>query len=392
MITLTRKSISPKCLEIIYDILPLKLHLEHSAISSYTRLKEVLTDTMHPKTHIAHWKQRITNLGIHIPETDKITKLNLHNKFVVNTQTFGPEYKKYLMHSQLNVYTDGSKTNTGTGAGYVVFDQKEMIHKDYIPLAPTATVYQAELLAIKYAAVFLHKMKKTLKPKYVKFFSDSRAALPTLNNFKTSSTIAQDTVNALNTLGSLTQRITLNWIKAHNEHKGNEYADEMANLAARCTQEHQLVPIAHKLFKAHLKTAIYAEWHSTWTTDPSKFKHTKIFFPRMDPKYSKLILKLNRTDLKLLIEIISGHTYLKAFSTKISPLSSTHCRFCNTEDETIMHLLQTCPTFTVERYTLNLDRFSPMLYNNENLTWSIPLLLKFFQTPKLLEALTSPHT
>ena len=166
----------------------------------------------------------------------------------------------------------------------------------------------------------------------------------------------------------------------------------MANLAAKCTQEQQIVPIAYKLFKAHLKTAIYAEWISTWTADPTKFKHTKIFFPRMDPKYSKLILKLNRTDLKLLIEIISGHTYLRAFSTKINPLPNTNCRFCNTEEETIMHLLLTCPTFTCDRYTLNMDRFSPLKYNDENLTWSLPLLLKFFQTPKLFEAITLPHT
>ena len=166
----------------------------------------------------------------------------------------------------------------------------------------------------------------------------------------------------------------------------------MANLAANCTQEQQIVPIAYKLFKDHLKTAIYAEWFNLWTADPTKFKHTKIFFPRMDPKYSKHILRLNRTDLKLIIEIISGHTYLKVFSTKIKPLQNTLCRFCSTEDETISHLILNCPTFTIDRYTLKLDLFLPQNYNNEGFTWSIPLLLKFFQTPKLLEALTLPYT
>ena len=158
---------------------------------------------------------------------------------------------------------------------------------------------------------------KESRPKYVKFFSDSRSALQTLNNLRVNSTVAQDTIDALNTRGSLTQRITLNWIKAHNNHRGNEYADKMANMAASCTQELQIVPIAHKLFKVHIKTAIYADWFSNWTADPAKFRHTKIFFPRMEPKCSKQILKLSRPDLKLLIEIITGHNNLRTFSTKI---------------------------------------------------------------------------
>ena len=69
------------------------------------------------------------------------------------------------MHTQLNVYTDGSKTKTGTGAGFVIYDKQKLVHKDYFPLAPTATVYQAEVIAIGKAAKFITKFKKTLTPK-----------------------------------------------------------------------------------------------------------------------------------------------------------------------------------------------------------------------------------
>ena len=57
--------------------------------------------------HIQHWENRINELAIVTPEIDTTLKLNLHNKFIIHTETFGPEYKKHLMHSQLNIYTDG---------------------------------------------------------------------------------------------------------------------------------------------------------------------------------------------------------------------------------------------------------------------------------------------
>ena len=71
------------------------------------------------------------------------------NKFKINTQTFGPEYKKHIVHTNTNIYTDGSKTKTGTGAGFVIYDKHNLIQKDYIPLSPTATIFQAEIIAIK---------------------------------------------------------------------------------------------------------------------------------------------------------------------------------------------------------------------------------------------------
>ena len=215
--------------------LPLKLHLEHTAISTYSRLLDKLTDSNKTNSHISHWKRKITELNIKLIDTDRTAKLNLHNTFSVNTQTFGENYKQHLIHSQINIYTDGSKTSKGTGAVFVIFNKTEMIHKDYIPLAYTATIFQAEVIAITRAIKFVQKMKRTLKPKYIKLFSDSRATLQALNSYNVKSTLVQEAVDQLNQLGQYSERITLNWIKAHNNHKGNEYADIMANIAANCT-------------------------------------------------------------------------------------------------------------------------------------------------------------
>ena len=140
---------------------------------------------------------------------------------------------------------------------------------------------------------------------------------------KITSRTVSDTIDKFNALGSITKRVTLNWIKAHNNHVGNDMADKLAVQAANCTEEMIHVPISNKLFKNHVKTAIYAEWIKEWNADNKKFKHTKEFFPIMDPKRSKSLLKLKRSELKMLIEIITGHNNFRCFSDKIKALRTT---------------------------------------------------------------------
>ena len=233
-------------------------------------------------------------------------------------------------------------------------------------------------------------MKSSIDPKYIKMFSDSRAALQALDSYQTKTKTVQHTINELNKLGTISKRLTLNWIKAHNKHEGNEEADKMAKLAANCDTEHKPVPIANKLFKNHLKTAIYAEWIQEWKADQNKFKHTKLFFPIMDPRRSKSLLKLSRLDLKLMVEIITGHNNLKEFSTKIKELDNVNCRFCGKNlNENVEHVLLHCDNFKTERNETKLKRFLP-LTNGDVLQWSIPLVLQFFSNPAIRTIFETP--
>ena len=72
-----------------------------------------------------------------------------------------------------------------------------------------------------------------MKPKYVKFFSDSRSVLQALDFNDITSVVIANTVEKLNNLGDKVKRLTPNWIKAHNGHEGNEIADRLANIGAR---------------------------------------------------------------------------------------------------------------------------------------------------------------
>ena len=60
---------------------------------------------------------------------------------VVKTQIF-------LQKSEINVYTDGSKTEEGVGSGYAIYRGSKKIHVCSIPLSENNSVFQAEMNAL----------------------------------------------------------------------------------------------------------------------------------------------------------------------------------------------------------------------------------------------------
>ena len=81
-------------------------------------------------------------------------------------------------------------------------------------------MFQAEVLAIREAAIYVRE-RNDLNIKYVKFFSDSQAALKALNKKDVTSRIVWQTHDILNGLASKIRRCTLVWIKAHVGHDVN---------------------------------------------------------------------------------------------------------------------------------------------------------------------------
>ena len=100
---------------------------------------------------------------------------------------------------------------------------------------------------------------------------------------------------------------------------------------------------------------------------------SKNFLPYPCKSKSKEILTLSRSQVKRLIEIITGQNNLNYVQSKIHPDQiSELCRFCEEEDETIAHLLNECPCFLTQRREI--------LFNKQiikTLKWKAKILLKF---------------
>ena len=102
--------------------------------------------------------------------------------------------------TQINIYTDGSRTYNHVGAGYVIYDQSTEIAAKSIRLSENTTVFQAELLAIREAATHFIRTK-TLQQQYIKIMTDSQAALQALDATEYTSRIVKTTMDELNALG-----------------------------------------------------------------------------------------------------------------------------------------------------------------------------------------------
>ena len=129
------------------------------------------------------------------------------------------------------MYTDGSKNKNGVGAGLCYMRDDEVLVRENIGLPAKANIFQAELKAIQLACEVLdnHPIYGGRKPIELIIFSDSLSSLQALESTEIKNSVVKETHELLNELGART-KLQLKWIKAHNNYKGNEIADQEAKL------------------------------------------------------------------------------------------------------------------------------------------------------------------
>lgn len=385
MIGNTRKSTPRIALEIMYDLPPLDLAVTYEAIASLARNRRVIVRDWPGfnskfRTLIGHtlyWEKLAKDMRLDINDTDSI-KLDIWEKnFNVNTDSFdntGPP-----IPSQVNIYTDGSKTDEHVGSGFTIYINGNEFCYESIRLSENNTVYQAEVFAIKQAIMTLTNFNRP-DLQYIKLFSDSQAALLSLAQWKMKSKLVVDTVMALNTLGKRCIRLELNWIKAHHNYEGNERADELARNAVYNNIIRFDINPPHSYFKKKLWEQVYAIWTDRWTEDKT-CRMTKFFFPYCHKGKAKEILKLSRKQSRRLIEIVTGQNDLHYINNKVMN-TDTLCRFCEEEEETFDHLVTECPCF----YTQRTEIWGQKVWIGTH-DWKIRDMLKFSYTEGINKAL-----
>ena len=151
------------------------------------------------KGHIKFWKDLTETWDLIPGDTDRTIACVGDRQFRVVTDSFAGS-SKFLPPAQFNIFTDGSKTNSGVGSGVAVYKHTDLIHEEPFQLSRTCTVFQAEVNAVRQAADFLIRNQSVLGVSYVKIHCDSQVALLALNSREVRSTLVKDTIDALNRL------------------------------------------------------------------------------------------------------------------------------------------------------------------------------------------------
>ena len=80
--------------------------------------------------------------------------ITIQNRYTkINTGSFDGR-SKHIQRAETTIYTDGSKTEYGVGAGFVIYHKNKRIHAESIHMPSTSTVFQAEIEAISHACQY----------------------------------------------------------------------------------------------------------------------------------------------------------------------------------------------------------------------------------------------
>ena len=242
----------------------------------------------------------------------------------------------------MSVYTDASKSESGVGIG--LFSNELSLNSSY-KLQDHASVFQAEVQAICVGANYCLDMD--LKGCRICFLSDCRSALTALNNCVVKSLTVLDCISCLTALGQENE-VILKWIPGHSGIEGNEIADQLAKEAVHKEDYDKSTYYGFGLLKSNIREWMERQHFRIWNLEEGAMTAKRLLGPKNKNKISDA-LRLPRKDLSILIGALTGHMSINSFLFKLNLSNSKICRFCNVNEETIIHILCKCRSLRGQR-------------------------------------------
>jgi ribonuclease HI len=179
--------------------------------------------------------------------------------------------------STLQIFTNGSKSEQGVGAGVAIFKSGNHIKSLQYKLNKRCTNNQAEQLAILRALEYTENLQTEDKTATV--YTDSRMTLDSLKNSKIHTFLIEEIRRKLTQMEKINWKIQLCWVKAHVGIQGNELADTLAKEAATSTDIMECYKKFPKsVVRSELGEKSVEKWQRDWD-QTTKGQITKEYFP-----------------------------------------------------------------------------------------------------------------
>jgi len=263
-----------------------------------------------------------------------VTDLTMYRKETTPDHTFNAEFLRlteaYPDHNQ--IYTDGSKTDAGTGCAFVS-NSSSFSYK----LHDYASIFTAELFAILKALQYI----KCLRPKKFLILTDSFSSVQTINQLDSRNPIVTLIQHEITKLKHMDKDIIIFWIPGHVGITGNEKADKLAKEAVYKRPIYE-IPILNSDIKPFIRANTHQAWKNEWESTHNKLSAIK---PSLTDW--KTCNRKNRREEVVLARLRIGHTRLThkhLFTRDAAPV----CHDCNKE-VTVKHIIEECTKYNSSR-------------------------------------------
>lgn len=180
-------------------------------------------------------------------------------------------------HSGITIFTDGSKTEEGVGAAFVVRIGGRVTFTWASSLIRECTVFQAELAAIGEALAWINQQNPTGE---VTILSDSQSSLKAIAKFRQSNSTIQKIQNLLHRLNTPDRPIRIAWIKGHAGNIGNEQADSLAREATSNSSARLELPLSPTYVRGMAKAEVLHCWQASWDAS-EKGRYLYVYLPKV---------------------------------------------------------------------------------------------------------------
>lgn len=286
------------------------------------------------ESELAPWDQ---------PVLDVCMDLGSLTKEDTSPEEFVQRFRAHRHEVDFEVYTDGSKFETGVGAGFGIVGNVPGSGFLGRSLHPVSSVFTAELYAIKSALVVL----RLYQNRSCVIYSDSRSALQAIQKMGSTNKLVQEICELVASLHQKRIAVAFCWIPSHIGIEGNESADLAAKNAARAAVVQRLEASDSDVI-AYIKCAMKKRWAEAWGNIQTNRKLRKI-----QPTLKRPAVKLARKDSIKLTRLRIGHTRLTHGHLLVGQ-DAPECFECTWDEDdpvylTVEHMLMECGNFALDR-------------------------------------------